>query len=78
MTGNMDACIYDGGRSAFGRQGGALASVRPDDLLAHIIRSVVGRNPFPGTAYEDVIMGNTNHWHGYIGKRHRHCFRDFP
>ena len=60
MTGNMDACIYDGGRSAFGRQGGALASVRPDDLLAHIIRSVVGRNPFPGTAYEDVIMGNTN------------------
>lgn len=60
MTGNLDAYIYDGGRSAFGRQGGALAPVRPDDLLAHIIKSVVGRNPFAGADYEDVIMGNTN------------------
>lgn len=60
MTGNLDAYIYDGGRSAFGRHGGALAPVRPDDLLAHIIKSVVGRNPFAGADYEDVIMGNTN------------------
>ncbi len=60
MTGTLDAFIYDGGRSAFGRHGGALAPVRPDDLLAHIIKSVVGRNPFAGADYEDVIMGNTN------------------
>jgi acetyl-CoA C-acetyltransferase len=60
MTGTLDAFIYDGGRSAFGRHGGALASLRPDDLLAHIIKSVVGRNPFAGADYEDVIMGNTN------------------
>ncbi len=60
MTGHLDAYIYDGGRSAFGRHGGALAPVRPDDLLAHIIKSVVGRNPFAGADYEDVIMGNTN------------------
>ena len=60
MTGTLDAFIYDGGRSAFGRHGGALAAVRPDDLLAHIIKSVVGRNPFAGADYEDVIMGNTN------------------
>jgi acetyl-CoA C-acetyltransferase len=60
MTGNLDAYIYDGGRSAFGRHGGALAALRPDDLLAHIIKSVVGRNPFAGADYEDVIMGNTN------------------
>ena len=37
-----------------------LASLRPDDLLAHIIKSVVTRNDFPLDAYEDVIMGNTN------------------
>lgn len=60
MTGTPDAFIYDGGRSAFGRHGGALAALRPDDLLAHIIKSVVGRNPFAGADYEDVIMGNTN------------------
>jgi len=55
-----EAFIYDGGRSAFGRHGGALAPVRPDDLLAHIIKSVVARNDFAADAYEDVIMGNTN------------------
>ncbi|MEX0617328.1 MAG: 3-oxoadipyl-CoA thiolase [Pseudohongiellaceae bacterium] len=54
------ACFYDGGRTAFGRHGGALAPVRPDDLLAHAIRTVVERNGFPLEAYEDVIAGNTN------------------
>ena len=60
MKDSPQAFIYDGGRSAFGRQGGVLASLRPDDLLAHIIKSVVSRNDFPLDAYEDVIMGNTN------------------
>lgn len=55
-----EAFVYDGGRSAFGRHAGALAPLRPDDLLAHIIREVVGRNAFAAEAYEDVIMGNTN------------------
>ena len=55
-----EAFIYDGGRSAFGRHGGSLATIRPDDLLAEIIKSVVARNAFPAEAYEDVIMGNTN------------------
>ena len=55
-----EAFIYDGGRSAFGRHAGALAPVRPDDLLAHIIKTVVDRNAFSPDAYEDVIMGNTN------------------
>ncbi len=54
------AFIYDGGRSAFGRHPGSLASVRPDNLLAHVIKTVVERNPFAATAYEDVIIGNTN------------------
>jgi acetyl-CoA C-acetyltransferase len=56
----IDAFIYDGGRTAFGRHGGALAPMRPDDLLAHTIKTVVERNQFPVEAYEDVIMGNTN------------------
>lgn len=60
MTNSTQVYLYDGGRSAFGRQGGVLASVRPDDLLAHVIRTLVGRNGFPPEAYEDVIIGNTN------------------
>ena len=55
-----DAFIYDGGRTAFGRHGGALSPVRPDDLLAHVIKTVVERNPFVAQDYEDVIIGNTN------------------
>ena len=44
----MTAYIYDGLRSPFGRHAGALAPVRPDDLLADVIRAVVARNPFAG------------------------------
>jgi len=55
-----NAFIYDGARTAFGRHAGALSPIRPDDLLAHTIKSVVERNPFAADAYEDVIMGNTN------------------
>lgn len=56
----MTAYIYDGLRTPFGRHAGALASVRPDDLLAEVIRAVVSRNAFELSAYEDVVMGNTN------------------
>ena len=52
--------IYDGGRSPFGRHAGALSGLRPDDLLAHVIREVVQRNTFTTDNYEDVVMGNTN------------------
>lgn len=55
-----EAFIYDGGRTPFGRHGGALAPVRPDDLLAHTIKAVVGRNQFAPEDFEDVIAGNTN------------------
>lgn len=53
----LDAYIYDGLRTPFGRHGGALAAVRPDDLLAGVIKALVERNPFPGDTYEDAIMG---------------------
>jgi len=62
MSNNVltEAYIYDGGRTAFGRHGGALSPVRPDDLLAHTIKTVVERNAFDLEGYEDVIVGNTN------------------
>ena len=55
-----EAFIYDGGRTAFGRHGGALAPIRPDDLLAHAIKTVVARNGFAPEEFEDVVAGNTN------------------
>jgi acetyl-CoA C-acetyltransferase len=56
----QDAYIYDAARTAFGRHGGVLSSVRPDDMLAHLIKTLVQRNDFDLSLYEDVIAGNTN------------------
>ncbi|TKV69120.1 3-oxoadipyl-CoA thiolase [Marinobacter panjinensis] len=56
----MSAFIYDGLRTPFGRHAGALAKVRPDDLLASVIQALVERNAFPPELYEDVIAGCTN------------------
>lgn len=53
----MSAYIYDGLRSPFGRHGGALAGVRPDDLLASVVHALVARNPFAVQDYEDFIAG---------------------
>ena len=56
----MDAYIYDGLRTPIGRHAGALAPVRPDDLLAGVIAAIVKRNPFKPEQYEDVVIGCTN------------------
>lgn len=57
----MDAYIVDYLRTPFGRYGGALASVRPDDMAAHVIRSLVARHPgIAPDAYDEVILGNAN------------------
>jgi acetyl-CoA C-acetyltransferase len=56
----MSAYIYDGLRTPFGRHAGALAKVRPDDLLTSVIKAVIERNSFERSAYEDVIAGCTN------------------
>jgi 3-oxoadipyl-CoA thiolase len=55
-----DAYVYDGLRTPIGRHAGALAPVRPDDLLAGVIKELMGRNPFKPEAYEDAIVGCTN------------------
>ncbi|MCD7037661.1 MULTISPECIES: 3-oxoadipyl-CoA thiolase [Pseudomonas] len=56
----MNAYIYDGLRSPFGRHAGVLANVRLDDLLASVVRALVARNPFAAQDYEDLIVGCTN------------------
>lgn len=55
------AYIVDAVRSPIGRYGGALSSIRPDDLLALMLRSLLSRNPsLDPSAVEDVIAGATN------------------
>lgn len=56
----LNAYIYAGLRTPFGRHGGALAPVRPDDLIAQVIRVLLASTKVPGEAIEDVILGNTN------------------
>ena len=57
----MEAYIIDGVRTPIGSYQGTLASVRPDDLGALVIKSVVEKNPnIPTDAYDDVIMGCAN------------------
>ena len=51
------AYIYDAGRTAFGRYGGVLSTTRPDDLLGHVIKTIVQRNDFDLNRYEDIIAG---------------------
>ena len=47
-------------RTPIGRYGGALSSVRPDDLAAHVIRAVVARSGIDGALIDDVYMGAAN------------------
>lgn len=55
------AYIIDSVRTPIGRYGGALSSIRPDDLLAHVIKAVLERNPgIDVNAIEDVIAGAAN------------------
>jgi acetyl-CoA C-acetyltransferase len=56
----LDAWIYDGLRTPFGRHAGALAPVRPDDLLAGVMRALVARSPWKPEDLEDVYVGCTN------------------
>ena len=55
-----EAVIVDAVRTPVGRHGGALASVRPDDLAAIAIRALVERTGVPGAAIDDVILGCAN------------------
>ena len=55
-----DAFIIAPLRTPIGRYGGALSSVRIDDLSAHVIRAVVERAGIPPESIDDVLFGCAN------------------
>jgi 3-oxoadipyl-CoA thiolase len=53
--------VIDAVRTPIGKYGGALSTIRPDDLLAHVIKSLLQRNTsIDVNAIEDVIAGDAN------------------
>ena len=57
---SREAWIIDAVRTPVGRHGGALASVRPDDLAAHALRALVERTQLDPATIDDVLLGCTN------------------
>ncbi len=56
-----DAYLCEGLRTPIGRFGGGLRTVRPDDMLAHVIRQVIALAPnLDPAAIDDVLIGNAN------------------
>jgi 3-oxoadipyl-CoA thiolase len=55
-----DAWIIDAVRTPIGRYGGALATARPDDLAALVLKAVVDRTGLDPAVVEDVILGCAN------------------
>ncbi|MDP2364864.1 MAG: beta-ketoacyl synthase N-terminal-like domain-containing protein, partial [Ignavibacteria bacterium] len=57
----QEAFICDAVRTPIGRYGGSLSSIRPDDLAAHVLKSLIGKNPNADwTNLNDVILGCAN------------------
>jgi 3-oxoadipyl-CoA thiolase len=53
--------VIDAVRTPIGKYGGALAAVRPDDLLAYVVRALLVRNEsIDPEAIEDLIAGDAN------------------
>src|SRR5512136_1783891 len=55
-----EAWIVAALRTPFGRYGGSLAAVRPDDLAAAVIKALVQRTGIDPAAIDDVILGCSN------------------
>lgn len=55
-----DAFLIGGARTPVGRYGGALSSVRPDDLAALTVRAAVERAGLDPSVVDEVILGNAN------------------
>lgn len=54
------AVIVDAVRTPIGRYGGSLKDVRPDDLGALVVHSLIERNEFPLEEIEDIYFGAAN------------------
>ncbi len=55
-----EVVIIDAVRTPVGNLGGTLARIRPDDLAAHILRSVIARNDIDPALIEEVYLGCAN------------------
>jgi len=57
----VDVFLCEGARTPVGRYGGALSSVRPDDLLAHAIKAALAKAPgLDPKAIDEVYAGCAN------------------
>jgi acetyl-CoA acyltransferase len=55
------AYLVAGVRTPIGRYAGALSSVRPDDLAAHVVKALMARLPsVPAASIDDIILGCAN------------------
>ncbi|MFZ0681419.1 MAG: thiolase family protein [Candidatus Cybelea sp.] len=57
---SREVWVVDAARTPIGRHGGALATVRPDDLAAIAVRAVVERTGITPSIVEDVYLGAAN------------------
>ena len=55
-----EVVIVDAMRTPIGALGGSLAAVRPDDLAAHVIRTLLQRNGLEPSLVEEVYLGCAN------------------
>ncbi|WP_033294748.1 thiolase family protein [Amycolatopsis jejuensis] len=55
-----DAYVLDAIRTPFGRYGGALSGVRPDDLAAGVLRALAERNGLDPSTVDEVLLGDAN------------------
>ncbi|WP_433272082.1 thiolase family protein [Actinosynnema sp. CS-041913] len=55
-----DVFVLDGVRTPFGRYGGALSGVRPDNLAAHIVRTLAERSDLDPATVDEVVLGDAN------------------
>ncbi|GAB3019363.1 acetyl-CoA acyltransferase [Nocardioides flavus (ex Wang et al. 2016)] len=60
MSSTPQAHVYAAVRTPFGRFGGALATTRPDDLAAGVLRAVLDRTDLAGAEVDEVVLGNAN------------------
>ncbi len=61
MTSQTAVYLCDGIRTPIGRFGGALSSIRTDDLAAHPIRALLARNPsLDPASIDEVLLGCAN------------------
>jgi len=56
----LNAYLYEGLRTPFGRHAGVLARVRPDDLLADAVKNLMKKSAFKPEQIEDFIVGCAN------------------